>query len=367
MKEKIIEVFKNFEVEGDLFAIEQIKNGHINNSYHLKVLNSVEQNWFLQRINANVFHDIEGLMKNVELVTRHLISKDDPGKEDNMQCLRIIRTRNNKLYFTDKEGYSWRLFNFIENSYVYDVVKNTSFAYEGGKVFGRFVMVMSDLDPSSLIKTIPRFHDINYRWEQFKDVLKIEGNPRALLAAKEIMFAEERYKDLSDFYSQVDRGLLPQRITHNDTKFNNIMFNKEGVATCIIDLDTVMPGTVLFDFGDAIRTATNTASEDECDLTKVNFDLDLYEAYTNGYLKECASALTDIEITNLPEAARYMTFLIGLRFLIDYLAGDVYYNITRPNQNIDRARVQFRMVECIESNMSHMSEIANCYINIMNS
>jgi hypothetical protein len=349
-------IFRQFIADAEIAGCEQVIHGHINHSWKISTKGHKISKWMLQEINDNIFKDIAGLMNNINLVTRHLLQQASDGESD-QNCLRLFRTIGGNLYFEDHAGKPWRLFNFIENSHVYDVVSDAGLALEGGKAFGRFVRSMEGLDPKSLHATIPRFHDFYLRRDQYVEALAGAEADRRIIAAEDIRFVESQFPFMDTFFSQIAEGAFPVRITHNDTKFNNILFKQDGKAICIIDLDTVMPGTILFDFGDAIRTATNTVAEDEPELSKVRFDLELFSAYTRGYLQECAAVLSQEEIKSLPEAARYMTLLIGLRFLTDFLAGDVYYKTSRKGQNLDRARVQFAMAGCLERNTAEMRNI----------
>ena len=357
MSESIEFIFRQFIADAEVIGCEQITHGHINASWKVTTKGHEANTWMLQGINHRIFKNISGLMKNIDLVTRHLAQNAGEGKSDQNR-LQLFRTIDGALYFEDQAGKPWRLFNFIENSRVYDIVGDSSLAYEGGSAFGRFVRSLEGLDPSALCSTIPRFHDFYLRRDQYVEALAGAETARKTKAAEEIRYAESRFPFMDRFFSKIAEGAFPVRITHNDTKFNNILFSPDGKAICIIDLDTVMPGTILFDFGDAIRTATNTAAEDEPDLSKVGFDLRLFSAYTRGYLQECAGVLSHEEIMHLPEATRYMTLLIGIRFLTDFLAGDVYYNTSREGQNLDRARVQFAMDRCLEQNTAEMRNIA---------
>jgi hypothetical protein len=241
--------------------------------------------------------------------------------------------------------------------HVFDVVENTKIAYEGGKAFGIFMSLLADLPADTLTETIPDFHSMEKRLESFFSSIADDPVNRVKDIAAEINFIKQRAEQMLTIPKLIKSGLLPKRITHNDTKFNNILFDDTEHAMCIVDLDTVMPGSILFDFGDAIRTGANTAIEDEKDLTKVDINLPIYEAYTQGFIKSTRHTLTPVEIENLAFSARFMTFIIGLRFLTDFVDGDPYFRTLYPEHNLDRAKVQFRLVEQMELNAGKMREI----------
>jgi hypothetical protein len=241
--------------------------------------------------------------------------------------------------------------------HVYDVVENTKIAYEGGKAFGIFMSLLADLPADTLTETIPDFHNMEKRLETFYSSLKNDPAGRVKNIPAEIDFIRSRAEQMLSIPALIKSGELAMRITHNDTKFNNILFDETEHAMSIVDLDTVMPGSILFDFGDAIRTGANTAIEDEKDLSKVDINLPIYEAYTQGFVKSTRHTLTEVEIENLAFSARFMTFIIGLRFLTDFVDGDPYFRTLYPEHNLDRAKVQFRLVEQMELNADKMHEI----------
>ncbi|MEI6061349.1 MAG: aminoglycoside phosphotransferase family protein [Bacteroidota bacterium] len=357
MKNDIGEIVSHFRIAGEFLGYEKVSTGHINDSYIIKTSSSGDPGYFLQWINTYIFKDVEGLMNNISHVTHHLANKLSENKELDFTVLEIIPCSDGRKYYQDSTGLSWRLYRYIGNTHVYDVVENTGIAYEGGKAFGIFMSLLADLPAEKLGETIPDFHNMEKRLETFN--LSLEADPlgRANEISDETDFIRKRSAAMLNIQSLVKAGLLPKRITHNDTKFNNILFDETEHAICIVDLDTVMPGSILFDFGDAIRTGANTANEDEKDLSEVGINLPIYEAYTRGFIKSTRHTLTEVEIDNLAFSARFMTFIIGLRFLTDFVDGDPYFRTSYPQHNLDRARVQFRLIEDMESKAEEMEAI----------
>jgi hypothetical protein len=357
MERNIKKIVSNFRIKGDFVDFEKVTTGHINDSYYIKTNSTDHPGYFLQWINNYIFKDVDGLMNNITAVTHHLADKLAAHPELAFKVLEIIPTLQGDKYYLQAEGHFWRLYKFIDNSHGYDVVENTDIAYEGGKAFGIFMSLLADLPADRLSETIPDFHNMEKRLGTFYNSLKANPVDRAKDIPAEIEFVKSRAEQMLTIPALIKSGKLPMRITHNDTKFNNILFDNTDHAMCIVDLDTVMPGSVLFDFGDAIRTGANTAAEDEKDLSKVDINLPIYEAYTKGFIKSTRNSLTEVEIDNLAFSARFMTFIIGLRFLTDFLDGDPYFRTHYPEHNLVRARVQFRLVEQMELNAYKMREI----------
>jgi len=357
MERNIKKIVSNFRIKGEFVDFEKVTTGHINDSYYIKTNSTDHPGYFLQWINNYIFKDVDGLMNNITAVTHHLADKLAAHPELAFKVLEIIPTLQGDKYYLQAEGHFWRLYKFIDNSHGYDVVENTDIAYEGGKAFGIFMSLLADLPADRLSETIPDFHNIEKRLGTFYNSLKANSVDRAKDVPVEIEFVKNRAEQMLAIPALIKSGKLPMRITHNDTKFNNILFDASNHAMCIVDLDTVMPGSVLFDFGDAIRTGANTAAEDEKDLSKVDINLPIYEAYTKGFIKSTRNSLTEVEIDNLAFSARFMTFIIGLRFLTDFLDGDPYFRTHYPEHNLVRARVQFRLVEQMELNADKMQDI----------
>jgi hypothetical protein len=315
--------------------------------------------YVLQRINHHVFKNVEGLMSNINKVLEHLenrVSKQD-APTNGLVPLRLIRTFDGNNYCKDGSGNYWRMYNFVPGSHSYDTIENTQLAREAGKAFGTFQLLTSDLDGASLVETIPGFHDIANRLQTFRETLARNPLGRAAVTFDEIRFAEKRAEEMHRILLLGKEGRIPLRVTHNDTKINNVLFDETGKALCIVDLDTVMPGYSLYDFGDAIRTGASSAAEDEEDLSKVGIRMDLFRSYSEGYLSVARAFLEPEEIRNLAFSARFMTFIIGLRFLTDHLDGDHYYRIRYENHNLTRARSQFRLVSRMEEHAGQMEQI----------
>jgi len=370
----ILDIAGRFAAEGIPVKVSPIGSGHINDSYLIRTAPAETSDYVLQRINHQIFRDIPVLMKNIVRVTEHIwkklaIAEGVSGQYEQlladstaMQTLRLVKTRDGAWFHQDPQGNFWRLYHHIAGSHSYDRVPGPGYANEGGKAFGQFLQLTSGLDPASLAVTIPRFHDITWRMEQFEDVLRNDLLDRVSRIPDLIRFVRTRSDEMRTIHRLQDSGQLPVRVTHNDTKFNNILFDASGRAVCIVDLDTVMPGTVLFDFGDAIRTGANTADEDESDLSRVALDMDLYSAYANGFLETAGGLLSKTERDLLAHSARFMTYLIGLRFLTDYLNGDVYYKIKHPEHNLERARCQFKLLYSMENQFKAMKSVIADYL-----
>jgi hypothetical protein len=355
--DRLTDIVNHFITAGEVISIEPFGSGHINDSYLVKTHPESAPDYVLQRINHHVFHNIPELTNNILKVTRHLESRLEQASGKGFEVLKLIPSNTGEYFLKDAEGDFWRLYYYVKGSRSYDIVENTSLAYEGGKAFGHFHAMTSGMDASGLHEVLPDFHNIATRLKSFRDILDRDPANRAAGASAEIAFVNEREKEMHRILDLLRTGKVPVRVTHNDTKFNNILFNAEGRAICIIDLDTIMPGTILYDFGDAIRTGANTGAEDEADLSKVDLDLSLFEAYSRGYMEVARDFLLPGEIDNLPFSTRYMTFLIGLRFLTDHVDGDHYYRIHFPGHNLQRARAQFRLVSRIEKKLPEMEKI----------
>lgn len=354
----ILQIAESFRIAEKPLAVERIGSGHINDSYHVIGTRPESPGYFLQRVNHGIFSDIQSLTNNILKVTNHISGKlQSHGFGFSFKELSLIPAMNDEYIYRDGEGYYWRMFNFIGGTKSYNVVPGTDFAYEGGKAFGRFQLLTSDLDPAELRATIPDFHNVSSRLTLFHKSYREDKFNRIKEVTEEVNFVKERSPEMLDFFMLARDGKLPLRVTHNDTKFNNILFDSNGKAVCIVDLDTVMPGLIHYDFGDAIRTGANTGAEDEEDLHRVNLDLELFKAYSHGYLEVSRDFLTKAETVYLAFSARLMTFIIGLRFLTDYVAGDVYYKTLFPHHNLRRARAQFRLLRSMEDNARAMEKI----------
>ncbi len=340
--------------------IEPYGNGHINDTY----ICEYTPRYILQRLNTNVFKNPEAVMENILNVTRHLAEKIRAcGGNPQRETLNVVMTRDGKcIYKADDENY-FRMYKFIEDSVSYDMVENPVQLYHAGKAFGKFQSMLDDFPADKLHETITDFHNTPVRVSQLEQAIENDAAKRVKLAGKEIEFAKEYTKYASAITDKMADGSVLLRVTHNDTKLNNVLFDKDtDEGLCVIDLDTVMPGSVLFDFGDALRFGASSGSEDEQDLDKIWFDLEKFEQFAKGFLSETADCLTQTEIELLPLSALIMTYECGTRFLADYLNGDTYFKIHRENHNLDRCRTQFKLVADIEKKLPQMSEIVSKYI-----
>lgn len=355
MNLKLQDVVDKFTFEGEFINAEPYGSGHINDTFagYFKKTDGITHRYIIQKINHRVFAEPEKLMENIDGITRHLRDKIiAAGGDSERETLNIISTIDGKSLYKTPKGDYWRAYVFIEKAKTYDVVENLEHFYNGGKAFGKFQMLLSDYPVERLHETIPNFHHTQKRFETFIQTLENDTKNRAKSVKSEIDFVMKRSEDTKVLIDLLNSGKLPLRVTHNDTKFNNVMIDDiTGEGVCVIDLDTVMPGLSLYDFGDSIRSGTNPAAEDEKDLSKVWMELSLFEHFTRGFLKSAKGALTPMELNYLPFAAKLMTFECGIRFLTDHLNGDVYFKVHREGHNLDRARTQFKMVADMEENL----------------
>jgi thiamine kinase-like enzyme len=358
------DIVQQFTFEGDFSSAISYGTGHINDTYIASFDDSGSTRRFiLQRINHHIFLNPEGMMKNIEAVTAHLGRKIEiAGGDPQRESLTLIPTIDGNSFLLTEQGDYWRGYLFINNARTYEIVENLDHVYSAGQAFGNFQSLLSDYPSEKLIETIPNFHHTGKRYQAFVEAVEKDERKRVNSCESDIDFVYQRGNDTSALVDMLTQGELPERITHNDTKFNNVMIdNESGEGVCVIDLDTVMPGLSLYDFGDAIRSLANSAAEDEPDLTKVNFDLDIYDRYTRGYLDAVGNLLTEAEIENMPFSAILMTLECGMRFLTDHLQGDTYFKINRENHNLDRCRTQFKMVADMEEQFDEMVRIVDKY------
>ncbi len=368
---KIDEAIAAFPIEtaqnGSLVERRPYGNGHINDTFLLRCT-SPDQNetkFILQRMNHDIFKNPPQLMENVVQVTQHLRRTIlSQGGDPNRETLNVLQTRNGADWYQDSSQNYWRVFPFIERSVCLEKVESEKDFYDSAVAFGNFQRQLADFPVRKLHETIPNFHNTSSRFEDFQKAVQEGDQSRAALAQAELAFALDRKQDTAVLTNLLAEGKLPLRVTHNDTKLNNILFDADThKALCIIDLDTVMPGLSLYDFGDSIRFGANTGAEDETDLSKVELDLSLFEAFTKGYLEGCAGSLTPKEIEMLPMGAKLMTYECGIRFLADFLTGDHYFKTHREHHNLDRARTQFKLVADMEAKWHDMTVIVKKYEN----
>jgi hypothetical protein len=359
MKQDIKDIFNRFQAEGTFESSAPYGSGHIHDTFIVNTTEKEKDDYIVQRLNNKIFKNIPQLQNNIEKVTFHLQSKllSKPGSDLKRECLNLIRSREGKTWTTDNEGSFWRMYIFISRHRSYDIVDSTGKAFEGGKAIGKFQAMLADMGGDQLYETIPWFHNIENRLEIFSNKVKADSVKRADSVKKEICFITDRADEMKIILKLGKEGKIPERITHNDTKFNNILLDENDKALCVIDLDTVMPGYVHYDFGDAIRTATNMAAEDEKDLSLVKMNLELFRAYSEGYLSETSDTLNKTEKEYLAFAPRLITFTIALRFLTDYLDGDNYFKIHHEHHNLQRARAQMKLVESMEEQYEDMKRI----------
>ncbi|HOI54932.1 MAG TPA: aminoglycoside phosphotransferase family protein [Phycisphaerae bacterium] len=353
-------IVRRFAVAGAYQEAVPYGSGHINDTYAVRCADGdASRRYLLQRINHRVFRQPEKLMENVARVTRHLRSRIlAEGGDPDRRSLTLIPTADGADFLHDDRGDYWRMYLFIEGARTYDLVENPDHVYEAARAFGDFQRGLADLPPPRLHETIPDFHHTPRRVEAFREALARDAAGRAADARSEIDFVLRRADRAARLIDLAAQGSLPERITHNDTKFNNVMIDDATQrGLCVVDLDTVMPGLVLYDFGDAVRSGANTAAEDERDLAKVAFNLQAFDRLAHGYLDAARDFLTDAEIDELAFSAWLITLEIGIRFLTDHLAGDVYFKVHRPGHNLDRCRTQFKMVADMERHADAMAAI----------
>lgn len=335
--------------------------GHINDTYAacFRRGDGTAYRMLLQRINRRVFADPPGLMNNIYGVTQYLKAKIRANGGDVLrETLTVVPTVGGDLYYRDAGGDYWRMYLFVENAATFQSCRNDRDFYNCGAAFGKFQRLLAEYPTDGLIETIPDFHNTPKRLRDLKDAVRRDRAGRAAAVRDEIAFALGREKDAGVLTDLLERGIIPYRVTHNDTKLNNILIDDNtGEGVCVIDLDTVMPGAACFDFGDSIRFGASTAPEDETELGRVSMSLRLYEVFAEGYMSVAKEFLTEAERRSLPVGAIIMTLECGVRFLTDYLNGDTYFKIHRERQNLDRCRTQFALVADMERKMDRMNEI----------
>lgn len=359
----LIEIIKAFPEFGKYIGYRPITDGHINDTYVVKyeTENGECLQYLLQRINVNVFKKPVELMENVCGVTSFLREKiEKEGGDPTRETLTVYSAKDGKNYVMADDGGCWRMYNFVDDTYSINELTSPDDFRSAALSFGNFQNQLADYPIETLHETIPNFHNTPSRFKDFLEALDKNASGRKDAAKPEIDFVLEREKDCSVITDLLNCGDLPLRVTHNDTKLNNVLFDKKtNKGICVVDLDTVMPGSSLYDFGDSIRFGANTAAEDETDLSKVTLSLEYFKAYVEGYLETAGPSLTENEIKYLPFAAKLLTFECGIRFLGDFINGDVYFKVDYPEHNLIRARTQFKLVEDIEAKYSEMVNIVD--------
>lgn len=359
------EAIANFRFSGQLISESSHGSGHINDTYLLvfEEPDKRQHKKILQRLNGRIFKKPVELMENIRNVTAYLREQIiEKGGDPERETLNLVLSLDGKPYYRDSEGEYWRVYQFITGASCYDQVKKPEDFYQSAFSFGNFQRMLADYPADTLYETIQGFHDTKARFAVLKKAVEEDAFGRAESVRKEIDFAFSREDTAGVLGEMLEKKEMPLRVTHNDTKLNNILIDDiTGKGICVIDLDTVMPGLAVNDFGDAIRFGASTAAEDETDLNKVHCDMELFELYTKGFIEGCGGSLTAKELEMLPMGAKVMTFECGIRFLTDYLEGDHYFKIHRDGQNLDRCRTQFRLVEDMEKKWDIMNEIVRKY------
>ncbi len=358
----ILAVAAKFKLASNPVSFSECTHGHINGTYFIDTEGG--ERYVLQKINTSIFRDPDGLMRNILGVTEHIRSKlAAEGGDVERGTLRFIVTVDGRAYYTDDDGSAWRAYVYVGGVESYQSASSPEIFAEVGRAFGHFQMQLADYDASTLCETIPNFHNTPSRYADFEASLARNESGRAANAADAIEFAKAHREVCSYITDRIESGKLPLRVTHNDTKLNNILIDRaSGKPLCVIDLDTVMPGSVLFDFGDAIRFGASSAAEDERDLDSVFMREDMFEAFARGFVEGLEGSLEADEIAELPMGALIITLETGLRFLADYIDGDKYFRTHYPEQNLDRARNQFKLVADMEAKMPAMRETVKKYL-----
>ncbi len=359
------EVLAAFDFGAPVVGALRYGQGHINDTFvvHTQPEDASCRRFILQRMSAAAFKRPDQLMENIMGVTEYLGREiESRGGDREREALRVIRPRNGEPYYTDSANGAWRVYPFVEDTICYQTAETPALFAASGRAFGHFQRLLQGYPAQTLHETIPHFHDTEDRLAKLKAALAADKLGRAAECRQELDFVLAREADCSVALQALRDGVLPLRVTHNDTKLNNVLMDRDsGEGLCIIDLDTVMPGLSINDFGDSIRFGANHSAEDEKDLSKVNLDVSLFEAYTQAFLEGAGGTLTAAEIDYLPWGAKLMTFECGIRFLTDYLEGNVYFHTTRDGQNLDRCRTQFKLVSDMEAHWDELSEIVKKY------
>ncbi len=344
-----------FQFHGEVLSLTPHGGGHINDTFLVTCrAPGATHRYILQHINRHVFHDPVAVMQNIERVTAHLAAQAVGEPDGARRTLHLVPARDGRNWYVDSQGETWRAYRLIEDARTYETATSTEQAFQAARAFGHFQQQLANLPPPRLHETIPDFHSTPKRFAALEEAIAADIAGRALPAKPEIEFARSRQTIVGVLLG----ANLPERITHNDTKFNNVLLDdKTGEAICVIDLDTVMPGLALYDFGDMVRTTTSPAKEDEQDLSRVTMQFPMFEALVRGYLETAGAFLTSAERKLLAFSGKLITFEIGIRFLTDYLSGDTYFKVHREGHNLDRCRTQFRLVESIERQEEEMNRL----------
>lgn len=357
------DIADQFAIEGEYVVGEEVESGHINSTYlaTYELEDGEQRRYILQRINEKVFKDPLAVMRNVECVTSHINWKVLRKKRDlGGQTLSLYPHKTGRFYHPGEGGGIWRCYNYLEGCRTYDVVENSRQAFEAGHAFGAFQNLVSDLPAQEIVETIPDFHHTRKRYEALMEAVSNDPCGRVAGVQSELEFIRSNEEAVDLLLNLKEEGVLPLRITHNDTKINNVLFDREtDEAVCVIDLDTVMPGLSLYDFGDLVRTATNPAAEDEPDLAKVKMSIGVFEALVEGYLASAGGVLNEAEIAHMAFSGRLISLELGMRFLHDHINGDQYFRVQREDQNLDRARTQLSLARQIAERQDEMNSFVH--------
>ena len=352
------EALTAFDFGAPVVGAMRFGHGHINDTFcvHTQPEDDSCRCFILQRMSSAAFQHPEQLMANIVGITEYLGRKiEEAGGDRHREAMEVFRTSGGEAFFTDSDGGAWRVYPFVSDTYCYQTAETPALFEASAKAFGKFQRLLSDYPAETLYETIPRFHDTEDRLNKLKEAVAAAPADRLQACRAEIEFVMARESDCSVAMKARRDGILPLRVTHNDTKLNNVLVDKKtGEGICVIDLDTTMPGLSIYDFGDSIRFGANHCAEDEKDLSKVNFDIELFEVFTRGFLEGAAGSLTAEELEYLPWGAKLMTLECGIRFLTDYLSGDVYFRTQYPGQNLDRCRTQLKLVRDMEEQWENM-------------
>lgn len=355
MTQNLNSIASAFMLEGSVSAVKPLGEGFINDTFIVDTTSGVR--YILQRKNKKIFTNIPAMMDNILRVTNHLKNKIvNAGGDPLREAMTIIPTKDGELYFKDTDDEYWAICLFIEDTIAYQAATTPELAAQGGRGIGKFQSMLSDFT-EPLVNILPGFHDMRFRFKQFDDAVAADAAGRVKDLGEEISWINSRREKIMDVWEKFENGIIPTRVTHNDTKINNILFDKQGNVLCAIDLDTVMNSTSLNDFGDAMRSYTNTGEEDDRDLSRVSMSLDMFRAYAEGYLSQRARQLNQAEIDHLAFSARYITFEQVLRFLMDYIDGDTYYKIKSPDHNLVRTHAQYKLLQSMEQQYDKMCAV----------
>jgi Ser/Thr protein kinase RdoA (MazF antagonist) len=358
-----IEIVKQLRIPDDIASVMPLGEGHINDTFLIKSKGTSSQDYVLQRINHNIFRDVARMMENIHRIITHVNRKKNSTNNHEVGVPDLIKTTDDKLFLIHRGDY-WRCYTYCNSAVEKPGIINDAKAFEGGRAIGKFQVMLADLPGGKLHDTIPDFHNLKVRLDNFHTAIKSDAAKRADGVKKLISDLLLMEDEMLLIYRLEREGIIPVRVTHNDTKFNNILFDDKDKAVCIIDLDTVMNGSILYDFGDAVRTLCNTTAEDEPDLSKVDFNLRLFDRFTAGYLSAVSTIITKVECEMLVKSCRLLTYLMAIRFLTDYLNGDTYYKTAYPGHNLARASNQYQLLSRLGSYTDQMEGCVRRYLRV---